>query len=398
MTATRNVKTLADLDRLLDRYADDHDGFTAKAKRRAQEWNRQGIELELRDPGSWREPLVMDPDARLASIEEQLRAEIETITIMDRGEEARHARRIEFARLRLEHALSRAGLEADDLDGRVTYDPTTYRDVCSDSCDLPEDLCRRWVELHHLRTELVERNLYLAIINVERYAHLGVGRLDLIQEGPPRLPRSTASTAPGSAVPHLRGALAQPGLPQLPLQQRPDGPRSGLPPEGDEARARSPGQAGPGRLRRRDRGGRRSRGTPRGECSRGVSLDPLDRLALQRRGRRLGRLAEVLGQADDSGVYSTEMEEVTLEDGIHDAMDRLSERERYVIEMRFGINREREHTLSEVARSSGQPRAVRQIQVRAISKMRRLVCARRSTRSCRRMGFAASARRSLRNT
>ena len=76
MTATSNVKTLADLDRLLDRYADDHDGFTAKAKRRAQEWNRQGIELELRDPGSWREPLAMDPDARAASIEEQLRAEI----------------------------------------------------------------------------------------------------------------------------------------------------------------------------------------------------------------------------------------------------------------------------------------------------------------------------------
>ena len=183
MTATRNVKTLADLDRLLDRYADDHDGFTVKAKRRAQEWNRQGIELELRDPSGWREPLDLEPDVRVASIEEQLRAEIETITIMDRVEEARHARRIEFARLRLEHALSRAGLEAEDLDGRVTYDPTTYRDVCSSSCDLPEDLCRRWVELHHLRTELVERNLYLAIINVERYAHLGVGRLDLIQEG-----------------------------------------------------------------------------------------------------------------------------------------------------------------------------------------------------------------------
>ena len=143
MTATRNVKTLADLDRLLDRYADDHDGFMAKAKRRAQEWNRQGIELALRDPSSWRELLDLEPDARVASIEEQLRAEIETITIMDRVEEARHARRIEFARLRLEHALSRAGLEPEDLDGRVTYDPTTYRDVCSNSCDLPEDLRTR---------------------------------------------------------------------------------------------------------------------------------------------------------------------------------------------------------------------------------------------------------------
>ena len=84
-----------------------------------------------------------------------------------------------------------------------------------------------------------------------------------------------------------------------------------------------------------------------------------------------GGLAEVLGQADDTGVYSTEMEEMTLEDGIHDAMDRLSERERYVIEMRFGINREREHTLSEVAKELGVSlERVRQIQVRAISKMK----------------------------
>ena len=84
-----------------------------------------------------------------------------------------------------------------------------------------------------------------------------------------------------------------------------------------------------------------------------------------------GGLAEVLGQADDSGVYSTTMEDETLESGIHDAMDRLSDRERFVIEMRFGINREREHTLSEVAAELGVSlERVRQIQVRAISKMK----------------------------
>ncbi len=373
MTATSNVKTLADLDRLLDRYADDHDGFTAKAKRRAQEWNRQGIELELRDPGSWREPLAMDPDARAASIEEQLRAEIETITIMDRGEEARHARRIEFARLRLEHALSRAGLASDDLDGRVSYDPTTYRDVCSHSCDLPEDLCRRWVELHHLRTELVERNLYLAIINVERYAHLGAGRLDLIQEGSAALFRAV------DGFDWRRGLLFR----TYAVHWLNQAYRSYLYNNGQTVRV-------PVYLQKAMKHVRAAQDKLGPDASVAAIAETADlgehlvesALAASRSTLSIdspfsvgddasGGLAEVLGQADDSGVYSTEMEEVTLEDGIHDAMGRLSERERYVIEMRFGINREREHTLSEVARELGVSlERVRQIQVRAISKMK----------------------------
>lgn len=373
MTAIRNVKTLADLDRLLDRYADDHEGFTARAKRRAQEWNRQGIELELRDPSSWREPLEMDPDARVASIEEQLRAEIETITIMDRVEEARHARRIEFARLRLEHALSRAGLETEDLDGRVTYDPTTYRDVCSHSCDLPEDLCRRWVELHHLRTELVERNLYLAIINVERYAHLGVGRLDLIQEGSAALFRAV------DGFDWRRGLLFR----TYAVHWLNQAYRSYLYNNGQTVRV-------PVYLQKAMKHVRAAQDRLGPDASVAEIAEAADlgehlvesALAASRSTLSIdspfsagddasGGLAEVLGQADDTGVYSTEMEEMTLEDGIHDAMDRLSERERYVIEMRFGINREREHTLSEVAKELGVSlERVRQIQVRAISKMK----------------------------
>jgi RNA polymerase primary sigma factor len=82
-------------------------------------------------------------------------------------------------------------------------------------------------------------------------------------------------------------------------------------------------------------------------------------------------LADLIGGEEDGEMYSTDMEEITLEDGLNEAMDRLSDRERYVIEMRFGINREREHTLSEVAQELGVSlERVRQIQVRAISKMK----------------------------
>lgn len=373
MTATRNVKTLADLDRLLDRYADDQEGFTAKAKRRAQEWNRQGIELELTDPSSWRAPLALDPAARVASIEEQLRAEIETITIMDRLEEAQHARRIEFARLRLEHALSRAGLASEDLDGRVTYDPTTYRDVCPDSCDLPEDLCRRWVELHHLRTELVERNLYLAIINVERYAHLGVSRLDLIQEGSAALFRAV------DGFDWRRGLLFR----TYAVHWLNQAYRSYLYNNGQTVRVPVYLQKAMKHVRSaQDKlGPDASVAEIAGAADLGEHLVE-SALAASRSTLSIdspfsagddasGGLAEVLGQADDTGVYSTDMEEVTLEDGIQDAMGRLSERERYVIEMRFGIGREREYTLSEVAKELGVSlERVRQIQVRAIAKMK----------------------------
>ena len=130
MTLTRNIKTLDELDLLLDRYATDIDGFAAKAKRRAQDWNRQEIDLELRDPLSWRKPVNTDvatTSRGVASIEEQLRKEIDNLTIMDREEEARHARRIEFARFRLEHALQRASLTMEDIDGKVSYDPTTKK-------------------------------------------------------------------------------------------------------------------------------------------------------------------------------------------------------------------------------------------------------------------------------
>lgn len=373
MTATRNFKTLADLDLLLDRYADDPEGFTAKAKRRAQEWNRQGVELELRDPASWRTPARVVEEPRVASIEEQLRAEIDTITIMDREEEARHARRIEFARLRLEHALARAGMTEEDLEGRVDYDPTTYRNVCPDSCALPEDLCRRWVELHHLRTELVERNLYLAIINVERYAHLGVSRLDLIQEGSAALFRAV------DGFDWRRGLLFR----TYAVHWLNQAYRSYLYNNGQTVRVPVYLQKAMKHVRAaQDKlGPDASVAEIAAETGLGEHLVE-SAIAASRSTLSIdspfsagddasGGLAEILGQSDDAGVYSVDMEEMTLEAGIHDAMDRLSARERYVIEMRFGINRDREHTLSEVAKELGVSlERVRQIQVRAISKMK----------------------------
>lgn len=375
MTTTRTqLQPIEDLDRLLDRYAEEPEDFTRKAKRRAQDWNRAGYDLELRDPESWRkESGVERPDSRVATIEEQLRAEIDTITIMSREEEARHARRVEFARLRLEHALQRAGLTEEDIEGKVHYDPTTYRQVSGATCALPENICRRWVELHHLRTELVERNLYLAVINVERYAHLGISRLDLIQEGSAALFRAV------DGFDWRRGLLFR----TYAVHWLNQAYRSYLYNNGQTVRV-------PVYLQKAMKHVRAAQDKLGPDATAAEIAEEADlgehlvesALAASRSTLSIdspfsagddasGGLAEVLSQVDDAGVYQTSMEDITLEDGIHGAMDRLSDRERLVIEMRFGINHPREHTLSEVAKELGVSlERVRQIQVRAISKMR----------------------------
>src|SRR6185503_16548129 len=100
-----------------------------------------------------------------------------------REEEARLARRIEFARVRLKNAMNEAGLSSKDIESGASPTPTVFLVTGSADCTLPPKVCRRWSELHSLRTEMVERNLYLVLINVERYAHTSASRLDLIQEG-----------------------------------------------------------------------------------------------------------------------------------------------------------------------------------------------------------------------
>ena len=80
--------------------------------------------------------------------------------------------------------------------------------------------------------------------------------------------------------------------------------------------------------------------------------------------------------ADDQTVdlkdnYQPEMEDISLDDGLRMALERLEERERSVIVRRFGLFGERESTLSELSRSLGVSlERVRQIQIRALEKMK----------------------------
>ena len=84
-----------------------------------------------------------------------------------------------------------------------------------------------------------------------------------------------------------------------------------------------------------------------------------------------GRLRDLLELEEDDGPYRPEIEEVSLEAGLDEALGRLSERERYVVRQRFGLGEERERTLAEVAAQLGVSlERVRQIQMDALKRLR----------------------------
>ena len=369
----QRLESYQTLDGFLDRLAEDADAFECKARKLAATWNDEGIDLDIPSPLTWRRPITVPRPTGVASIEEQLRAEIDAILHLDREHEARLARRIEFARLRLELVLAEHDLDSEDLEGAIAYDPLTFRGVESTQCTLPEDVCRRWVELHALRTELVERNLYLVLINVERYAHLGVSRLDLIQEGSASLFRAVdgfdwrrrllfRTYAVHWLNQAFRSFLYNSGQTvRVPvyLQKALKHVRAAIQRLGDP-------NASPDRIA--EESGLGVNLVESALAARRATFSMDSPLAGDDEG---AGLADLLGEEDSGEMYSTEMEDLTLEDGLGEALDRLSDRERYVVEMRFGVNRERPHTLSEVAKELGVSlERVRQIQVRAINKLR----------------------------
>ena len=361
------------LDRLLDTLSEDGSTYDSRVRELANRWNTEGIGLELPLPQDLRRPIENPRPNGVATIEEQLRAEIDSIIQLNREDEARLSRRIEFARLRLDLECEEHGLTHGELEQAIVYDPATYQGAPAEGSSLPRAVCDRWIELHALRTELVERNLYLVLINVERYAHLGVPRLDLIQEGSASLFRAVdgfdwrrgllfrtyavhwlnqafrsylynsgqtvrVPVYLQKALKHVRAAIERLGDPNASVDQIAEESGLGAHVVGGALAAR--------------------RST--------YSMDsPL------KSDQEGSGLAELLGDEDGGELYSTDMEESSLEDGLDAALERLSDRERYVVEMRFGVNRERPHTLSEVAQDLGVSlERVRQIQVRAINKMR----------------------------
>lgn len=375
--------SIEELDAVLDAAAEEPELFAARAEAYARELDQEDAALELRDPASWRKGRC-HPGGPRPSFVNQFRSDVDSIEILDRESEARLARRIEFARLRLAQLLADQGLGFEDasigLNGKALLDsldadPSEAIQSLVEGGAISEltPLRRRALELHAMRVEMVETNLYLVLINVERYTHTGASRVDLIQEGCVSMFRAVdgfdwrrgllfrtyavhwlnqafrnhlynfgntvrVPVYLQKALKHINQAqvrLGDPDASVTEIAQKADLPENLV----ETALAAARGS---------------------------YSLD-----AGVGDGDEATRMSDLLVFEEEDGPYSTRLESITLSEGLRNALEELSERESLVVQMRFGIGYDREHTLAEVAEVLGvSVERVRQIQVRALSKLK----------------------------
>jgi RNA polymerase sigma factor (sigma-70 family) len=337
----RNLFSHSDLDGELEPASEQPVLFEALAESLMARLDQMDADLEVSDPQTWRR----GRSPQKTSFAQQFRADVDTIVPLNRREEGRLARRIEFARKRLERAQ---GVE----------EPHSRR------------LVRRATELHALRSEMVERNLYLVLINVERYAQAHSSRMDLVQEGCCSLFRAV------DGFDWRRGLLFR----TYAVHWLNQAFRNYLYNHGHTVRV-------PVYLQKALKGinqaaGRLgdARATPEelaahSELSQSVIATAISAARATYsldadRADEGARLKDLLVDPGSSEPYRPEQEEVSLEGGLEKALDEIGERERMVLCMRFGIGVDREYTLAEVADELGvSVERVRQIQVRALSKL-----------------------------
>ncbi len=364
------ILTQDTLDGYLGRLAVDGDRFAERAAALARRLDMGGVDLEMRDPSEWRRASPTYGARTRIPLHQQFRAEVDTIEPLDREAEARLARRIEFARIRLQECLQRFEMTQEELVGIGCAKLTNAEEPCCGK--LPDEVCRRWVELHALRTEMVERNLYLVLINVERYTHTTVSPFDLIQEGAASLFRAV------DGFDWRRGLLFR----TYAVHWLNQAFRSYLYNSSHTVRVPVYLQKAMKHIhdaRNRLGDDKASAGEIAGEADLAEHLVAAA-IAASRASQSMdtafddgdegSRLRDVLESPGEDGSYRPEFEDVSLESSVEGALDRLSERERLVVRKRFGIGVPREHTLAEVARELGVSlERVRQIQVRALGKL-----------------------------
>ena len=370
---TKKYLTHNELDRRLNVLAQSIETYDEKVRALITEVNGEALDLEIREPESWHRETRSVDSGSTGSIEEQFRAEVDRIMTQDREREACLARRLEFARIRFELALEHAGIDPEEVLGCSLTQDAYDQDSDSVGSKYPDDVLRRWIELHALRTELVERNLYLVLINVERYSRARVSRMDLIQEGASALFRAAdgfdwrrgllfrtyavhwLNQAFRSFLYNFGNTVRVPVY----LQKAMKHVRDAVERLGDR-QASVEAIAEEADLRENIVVSALGASRSTHSIDKVHGADDSDGVSLR----------DMLSYDSEDGLYQASMEDFTLQDGVEMALERLNDRERHVIGLRFGLGAGREHTLAEIATLLGVSlERVRQIQVRAIAKM-----------------------------
>jgi len=366
----------SELDALLDPTLDSPDSFSAIALAAIQDLDQAGTCLQIKDSDSWRRRTGHFTNSGSASFLNQFRADVDCIEVLDREGEGRLARRIEFARLRLGVAMEEAGVTKEEVHEGIAHTGLGWNNQVAlatiAASSLPAKVARRWVELHAMRTELVERNLYLVLMNVERYTHTGASRIDLIQEGSIVLYRAV------DGFDWRRGLLFR----TYAVHWLNQAFRNYLYNFGHTVRVpiylqKIMKQVNEAKIRLGDPKASSAEIAQEGDLEEHLVDSALSatRMSLSldaefSSAAGTSRLGDFLEDEHTIEDDLNRMDRVTLEGDLKDALADLRERERFVVTQRFGLGNIREHTLAEVALGLGvSVERVRQIQMTALRKL-----------------------------
>lgn len=367
--------TRRELDTWLDPAAEDPERFDALVDEKIKLADNLGLSLEIRDPATWKKPDASHREERPGTFLHQFRYDVDAILTLNRKDEARLARAVEFARERLERTRECFGLSADELEERLAHPGLGWSLEAAEAVvaasKLPKVVARRWAELHGLRTELVERNLYLVLINVERYVQSSASRVDLIQEGCISLFRAV------DGFDWRRGLLFR----TYAVHWLNQAFRNHLYNFGHTVRVPIYLQ----KVMKRVQEARIQLGDPKATSQEIAEVGDLDEHLVSTAvrasranfsldaelgstgGNRLGDFIEDSHRFEDEVA---ELDRMSLEGDLAAALAELKERERYVLRMRFGLGVDREYTLAEVAKALDiSVERVRQIQMSALRKL-----------------------------
>jgi RNA polymerase primary sigma factor len=365
-----------ELDAILAPAVASPDSFPVLALAAIKKLGASKTRLEIKDSDSWRRNPRYLTQGASATFLNQFRADVDCIETLDREEEANLARRIEFARLRLEFTMGELGVSEEEVHEGIAHIGSGWNRYVAEqtvaTSDLPEEVARRWVELHALRTELVERNLYLVLINVERYSHTGASRVDLIQEGSIALYRAV------DGFDWRRGLLFR----TYAVHWLNQAFRNHLYNFGHTVRVpiylqKVMKQVNEAKIRLGDPTASSAEIAAEGELEQHLvdSAMSATRMSLSldaefNSSAGTSRLGDFLEDEHTIEDDLNRMDRVTLERELRQALAGLRERERFVVIQRFGLANHREHTLAEVA---GQLKIsverVRQIQMTALRRL-----------------------------
>ena len=318
-------------------------------------------------------PLVLDAALRTALRDGQMShyaREVARIPRMDRADEQRLGRRFDFVRARFRAALTAASVGVKEVD-ELLESSLSDSELEERGLSLDARAASALREVRAVRREWVERNLHVVIYVTLAYRTYGVPLLDLVQEGNGSLIRAAekfdwrkgvlfrtyATFWVRQAV--ERAIAAAKGIVRVPnyLQQKMR------------------------RLRREGRLPKRDEKVALGDVAREFEVTPQVALRLLETERSPRSLDAVFGvddreplaaalAADESIDERPAFEQVLLSQRIEEALSRLSETEREILELRFGLNGRAPKTLEEVGRVLEVSRErVRQIQVRALKSL-----------------------------